>query len=92
MGMQRYRADKTTPQADGATLWRTEWLGGPTLAKIENCRLENLVGDMRANVFITGEPDSYFSQPAVCSLFGKRVRGYVTSDDNGNLVFHHCYY
>jgi hypothetical protein len=66
-------------------------LGGPSLARINNCRLANLQGDMRATVYIIGEPDTYFSIPAVCSLFGCRVKGYVTSDD-GQLVFHHCYY
>ena len=92
MGMQKYRADVSETQKDGAIIWRAKWFGGPTLAKIENCRLENLTGDMRANVFVTGEADTYFSIPAVCSLFGKRVRGYLTGDDEGNLVFHHCYY
>ena len=92
MGMQKYRADVSETQKDGAIIWRAKWLGGPSLAKIENCRLSEMTGDMRANVFVTGEPDTYFSIPAVCSLFGKRVRGYLTGDDEGNLVFHHCYY
>lgn len=90
--MQKYRADKSTTQADGATLWHAEWIGGPSLAKIENCRLENLQGEMRRTVYITGESDTYFSIPAVCRLMGARVRGYVTNDDNGNAVFRHCYY
>ena len=93
MGMQKYRADTSEAQVDGSTQWFANWLGGPSLSKIENCRLDNLVGDMRATVYITGEPDTYFSQPAVCSLFGKRVKGYVTGDhDNGALVFRHVYY
>lgn len=92
MGMQKYRADVCHIQSDGAKCWSAQWLGGPTLAKIENCRLINLAGYMRATVYVTGEPDTYFSQPAVTSLYGKRVRGYLTNDDNGDLVFHHCYY
>jgi hypothetical protein len=90
--MQKYRADKSTPQADGAIVWHAEWMGGPSLSKIENCRLENMHGDMRRTVYITGEADTIFSIPAVCSIARCRVRGYVASDDSGNLVFRHCYY
>lgn len=90
--MQKYRADKSAKQADGATLWHAEWMGGPTLAKIDNCRLENLQGDMRRTVYITGEADTWFSIPAVCKIADCRVRGYVTNDDAGNAIFRHCYY
>ena len=90
--MQRYRADKATPQSDGAVLWHSEWNYGPSLARINNCRLENLVGNMRRSVYITGEADTYFSIPAVTLIQGCRVTGYVTDDGDGNLVFHHCYY
>jgi hypothetical protein len=87
----RFRSDKSEPQPDGAIRWYAHWMGGPSLAKIENCRLANLEGDMRRTVTITGEPDTYFSQPAECWIGGKRVRGYITSEDD-NLVFRHCYY
>ena len=86
----RFRSDKSKTQPDGAKLWFAEWMGGPTLAKIENCRLENLEGDMRRTVTITGHADTWFSIPAECSIAGCRVKGYVTSDD-GELVFRHCY-
>lgn len=90
--MQKYRADKSKKQADGAIVWRAEWMFGPSLARVNNCRLENLAGDMRRTVYVTGEADTWFSIPAVCKLAGKRVRGYLTSDDDKNLVFRHCYY
>lgn len=90
--MQRYRSDTSRSQSDGATLWFAEWMGGPTLSKIDNCRLDGLAGDMRRTVYITGEPDTYFSIPAVCKIQGCRVRGYVTGDGNGEYVFRHCYY
>lgn len=64
--MQKYRADESTPQADGAVLWHARWIGGPTLAKVNNCRLEKLHGEPRRTVYITGEPDTAFSIPAVC--------------------------
>lgn len=90
--MQRYRANTSETQPDGAKLWYSNWLGGPTLAKIENCKLESLQGDMRRTVYITGEPDTYFSIPAVCKIAGCRVKGYVTGDGEGNTVFRHVYY
>lgn len=90
--MQKYRADTSKPQADGAVLWFSQWMGGNTLSRINNCRLDGLQGDMRATVYITGDADTYFSIPAICSFKGCRVRGYVTNDDDGNAVFRHCYY
>jgi len=90
--MQKYRADKAETQADGAIAWYAEWMGGPSLARINNCRLDNLAGDMRRSVYITGEADTYFSIPAVTRLAGCTVRGYVTDDGEGNHVFRHCYY
>lgn len=90
--MQKYRADISETQADGAVVWSADWMGGPTLAKIVNCRLENLAGNMRRTVYITGDPDTYFSIPAVCKLMGCRIKGYVTGDGEGNLVFRHVYY
>jgi hypothetical protein len=90
--MQKYRADRSETQKDGAILWYADWMGGPNLSRIDDCRLVNMEGDMRRTVYITGEADTYFSIPAVCRLSGRRIRGYVTSDDDGTLVFRHCYY
>lgn len=90
--LQKYRADVSRKQSDGAILWEAQWQGGPSLSKIENCRLENLVGNMRRTVYITGQADTYFSIPAACVVGGKTVRGYVTSDDDGLSVFRQVYY
>ena len=90
--MQKYRADTSKTQNDGAKLWFAQWMGGPTLSKINDCRLESLQGNMTRTVYITGEPDTWFSQPAVCKIASCRVKGYVTGDDNGNLVFRHTIY
>ena len=90
--MQKYRADRSETQADGSIQWFADWIGGPTLSKIQNCRLENLQGDMRRTVYITGDADTYFSIPAVCKIQGCRVKGYVTFDDEGATVFRHVYY
>ncbi len=90
--LQKIRADYCEKQSDGATVWFAQWLGGPSLAKIDNCQIANLAGNMRRTVYVIGEPDTAFSIPAVCKLAGARVRGYLTGDGDGNLVFRHCYY
>lgn len=90
--MPTYRSDTSRTQPDGAILWFAEWLGGPTLAKIVNCQLVNMENMAPRTVTITGEPDTYFSQPAECRIAGCHVRGYVTGDDNGNLVFRQTYF
>ncbi len=90
--MQKYRADEYQRQDDGANLWYAKWMGGPSLARIDNCRWESLHTQARITAYITGEPDTAFSQPAVCSYKGKRVRGYITGDDMGQLVFRHTYF
>lgn len=88
----RFRCDVSKVQSDNACLCFAQWLGGPTLAKVRNCRLVNLQGDMRRTVTITGHADTWFSIPAECRIAGCHVRGYVTSDDDGNAVFRHVYY
>ena len=86
--MLKYRADKAVKEDDGAVIWFSEpW---HVMAKIENCRI-NLAGDPRGTVYITGEGDTWFSIPAVMSYLGKRMKGYVTRDDDG-IIFHACYY
>jgi hypothetical protein len=80
---------------DGSKLWFADWMGGPTLAKVTNCRLANLAGDMRRTVYVTGEADTWFSIPACCYIGGKRVTGYLTGDgdsDGKSIVFRHTYY
>jgi len=84
--MQKYRADKATKQSDGAVLWHAHWLGGPTLAKIQNCRIHGTA--LRRAVYITGEPNTWFSIPAATRVKGQHVAGYVTTDNDGCYLFH----
>lgn len=77
---QKYRADYSEPQADGSVLWFAEWLGGPTLARIQNCKIDGQ--DYRLTVYVTGEPDTYFSQPACTRKRGKHVNGFLTCEDH----------
>lgn len=85
MTLQKYRADTSLPQSDGATLWFAEWMGGPSLSKIVNCRIDSHPG-LRLTVYITGDPDTYFSQPAATRRRGKYVAGFITRD-NGGVIF-----
>jgi hypothetical protein len=81
MGMQKFRADKARPVCpNGATEWVSEWMGGPTLAKVENCPCED--GKART-VYITGEPCTWFSIPACTRVRGQYVSGFVTSGEDG---------
>ena len=90
--LQKYRADTQKPQKDGAVCWYANWMGGQSLVKVDSCRLDKLQGEMRRTVYPQGEADTYFSQPAKCKLAGKIITGYLSRDDDGNLVFRHCYY
>lgn len=86
-----YHAGTSGKQPDGAIVHRSH-APFDMVAKVTGCRLENLVGDMRRTAYVTGEPNTYFSIPAVVQLQGKRVKGYLTGDGDGNLVFRHVYY
>lgn len=85
MGLQKYRADLSEPQNDGSVKWYSNWLGGPSLAKITNCQINGT--EKRATVYITGEADTWFSAPACTRLGGRYLGGYVTGDEAGNTVF-----
>ena len=90
----KYRSDFSAEQNDGAIVWFSKCdhfeAGGPTISKIQNCRV-NLAGDMRRSVSIDAEADTWFSIPASCSIAGCRVKGYITTDDDGYL-FRPVYY
>lgn len=92
MGLQKYRADTSEIQPDGATCWHTEWMGGRPYAKIQNCRFESLSGEPRVTAYVQGEPDTWFSIPAKCHYRGVIVNGYLTGDGESNIVFRHTYY
>lgn len=91
MGLQKYRADiKGEAYPNGAIPYYTKWIGGPSLALVRNCPIRNTVIDTGVSartVYVRGEPDSYFSQPAACVYKGRTLRGYLTSDESGSLEF-----
>ena len=76
MGIQKYRFDTTgTQETNGSIPLYTQWMGGPSLAGIRNCPCDD---GARRTVYITGEPDTWFSLPAAVSVKGKRRKGFVT--------------
>jgi hypothetical protein len=88
MGLQKFRADKAgEKQSNGAIPFYAHWIGGPSLALIRNCPVNNATIGPRT-VYIRGEADTMFTQPAACTYRKKTIRGYVTCDKNNELVFH----
>ncbi len=83
MGLQKFRADEMdAPDANGAVKCYARWMGGPSLSVIRNC--PTMAGPR--TVYIQGEPDTFFSQPAACRVQGKDYRGWITMED-GNIYF-----
>ncbi len=86
MGLQKYRADvRGEAQANGGIPYYANWIGGPTLALVRNCKIENSNIGPRT-VYIRGEPDSWFSIPAACRWRRRTITGYVCITD-GEYVF-----
>jgi hypothetical protein len=84
--MQKYRFDHDGPACpNGSVPIYSHWLGGPSLSGIRNCPT-SFEATPRM-VYITGEPDTYFSVPACCKFAGKRIKGWVGQDESG-YVFH----
>lgn len=84
--MARFRTDRLERRA-GRLCGVTDWMGGPSLAKVF-CPCAGLYGDgLHRWAHITGEPDSYFSQPAIVNNGKQTVRGYVTTNDAGCFEF-----
>lgn len=82
MGLQKYRADRAgEKQSDGAVPYYTQWMGGPTLALIRNCRITNMDLSPRT-VYVRGEADTMFSIPAACRAKGKTIHGYIMVENN----------
>ena len=87
MGLQKYRANIAfDPDANGAVAYSARWLGGPSLSLVRNCPTDDPAISPRT-VYVTGEPDTWFSHPAACKYRGKTVRGWLGMND-GNWIFH----
>lgn len=87
--MMRYRFDREGPATpNGGRPVYTDWMGGPTLAGVRNCRVDWDALSPRT-VYTTGEPDTFFSIPARCRHRGRTVRGFLTSEAEGYVFVPH---
>jgi hypothetical protein len=89
----RYRIDRREPIADDQIAYYTDWMGGPTLAGIGNCRIAGLPLGTRYSVRVTGEPGTYFSIPAETTIKGRRIVGSLSAladfdGDKPAYIFH----
>lgn len=85
MSGQRFYANPATRRVEpnGAVSFAP---GGPFdcvgyCAKIHNCPIHGTA--LRRTCYATGYADTYFSVPAVCTVKGRRVVGYLTTNEDG---------
>jgi hypothetical protein len=82
MGLQKYRVDiEGGKQPNGGTPCYAQWMGGPTLALVRDCVIENLELEPRT-VYVQGEADTWFSIPAACRFRGRTITGYLTMNES----------
>lgn len=88
MSLQKFRADfAAEPFSNGGVPWFTRSFAGQTLAKISNCIIHGGWITPRT-VYVTGQPDTWFSIPAACVYRRRIIRGYITADeDSGGYHF-----
>lgn len=91
MGLQKYRADrKGEAYPNGALPWFADWMGGPSLSKIEACPIEGFPHVAPRMAYITGEALDWGAIRAAIKYKGQTVRGYVSganSEAPEGLVF-----
>lgn len=61
----------------------TRWMGGPSLAEVRNCPTP--MGPR--TVYVTREPDTFFSIPAACTFKRRTVHGHLTVVDSEGFEF-----
>jgi hypothetical protein len=85
MASLKYRVDIEEENEYGQILGFTSWMAGKTLARVKNCHW----GPARVTAYVTGEPDTFFSQPARVNVGRRSAKGYLTCED-GLWTFHTC--
>ena len=94
------RIDRYETTEHGQELGYCDWMGGPSLSNVRGAVImqwrndpdPNMPGcyhatDRRCAARITGEPDTWFSIPAVATIAGKRTKGWLGCED-GVYQFH----
>ena len=87
MSGQRFVARERFDFPNGAIGWRP---GGPfdclgPWAKVQECPIAGTT--LRRTAYATGYADTFFSVPARCTIGGRSVRGYLTTDNDGGAEF-----
>jgi hypothetical protein len=84
----KFRADRTQVNDHNQTLAYCDWIGGPTLSRVEGAILahsdpaiKNRFQYLTRTAWVTGHPDTYFSLPAKVRAKGKAIHGYLTTTD-----------
>lgn len=78
MGLQKLRTDiADPPDVNGAVAHYARWIGGPSLSLIRNCPTP--FGPR--TVYVRGEPDTWFSQPAACTFRKRTIKGSIGAVD-----------
>lgn len=85
MASLKYRVDREETNEHGQVLGFTEWMGGPTLARVKNVVCHD--GKQRT-AYVTGEPLTYFSLPARVNIGKTSVNGSLAALDKGLYTFH----
>ena len=81
--MPHYRLDKVGKAcANGSVPVYATWMFGDSLSAVRNCPIHGT--EYRRSVRITGEADTFFSQPAEVTLFGVKIKGFITMVDDGD--------
>jgi hypothetical protein len=75
----KFRVDREETNDHGQVIGFTEWMGGPSLARIKNTVCED--GSLRT-AYILSEPDTFFSIPARVNVGQRSVTGFVTVEDD----------
>jgi len=92
MGLQKYRFDKEGgTHENGSRAVFSNWMGGPSLAGVRNCPVNNAPEaygpDLRRTVYATGMADTFFSIPAACKIKGKTCRGFLSFENDRGYYF-----
>ena len=74
----RFRCDKSEVNEHGQIVWHAQWMGGPSVSKVVGAVCAD---GKRRTATVTGHADTWFSLPAIVSVKGKTVTGFLSTDN-----------
>jgi hypothetical protein len=78
MASLKYRVDYEVTTENSQTIGYTDWIGGPTIARIKGALCSD--GSVRT-AYVTGEPSTWFSIPARVNVGKKSYNGTIVNED-----------